>query len=120
MNKEVVTQWFSWTALTALWAVLGYLGMVDGHVVAFNLFRFMTVVITGWWSFLAVISVMTTYLKLPPPKIEIHLPFWMAVIADYGVASLAAGYGHYILALMIIFQNFLELSYRNYLKGEVK
>lgn len=120
MNTQAVKQIISWILLTSLWTAAGYFGMVEGHKGPLHLFEFMTVILTGWWMFIDTIVLLALLMKLPWPANKTYVPFTAAAITDYTLAFASAYYGHYFIAVLIVFQNFLEACYRGYVKGELQ
>jgi hypothetical protein len=99
-----------WTLSNALYWILTGLAFFRHISWAFNLWVFLTWCFTLIWGFIALSRMGYRALGQEDqfPPVGRSVPAWVSIISDVGIACVAAAFGHWFYAVLLIVQTLLE------------
>jgi len=108
----------SWIGMTSFWYASIVMGGVYGNHVALNVFKFLTWFIVVMWSIVILGEHAAAATGQDYAISDRHIPATLSFTCDFGIAVIAAAYGHWFYAALIVYQSLLEQTY--FYKPETK
>lgn len=92
------------------WAAIVY-GTVYNESYAMNLFKFFTWLLVVCWTVNCAAKVCAEQSKIDYPVQKRYIPGIVTFMSDFGIACLAAAFGHWVYASLVMFQQAMEQLY---------
>ena len=107
-----------WIILNLLWYVSAVEGMMNNEHHFLAVFKFFTWFLIVMWSFNVLGKHVAAATGQDYPIFKRYISGYAAFVSDFGLAIIAAAYGHWVYAALIMFQDLLEQMY--FYKPETK